>query len=91
MPPRCAPGIEGLLRAYPQVTADVDSRYQGLARGFPGQITAPPMKPKTGATPSQVTEREAVRKQQSSRADLHRARHRRAQAMAGPAALHRPP
>src|SRR6476646_5849547 len=60
-------GIEDLLRAYPQVTADVDSGYQGLARDFPTQITAPPPKPKTGATPSQVTGREAARKQQSSR------------------------
>jgi DDE superfamily endonuclease/Helix-turn-helix of DDE superfamily endonuclease len=60
-------GIEALLRAYPKVTADVDSGYQGLARDFPGQITAPPKKPAKDATPSQVTEREAARKQQSSR------------------------
>ena len=60
-------GIEDLPRGYPDVTADVDAGYQGLARDFPAQITAPPKKPKTGATPSQVTEREAARKQQSSR------------------------
>ena len=60
-------GIEDLLRHCPDVTADVDSGYQGLARDFPAQITAPPRKPKTGAAPSQVIEREAVRKQQSSR------------------------
>jgi hypothetical protein len=60
-------GIEDLLRAYPQVTADADSGYQGLARDFPGQITAPPKKPGKDATPGQVTEREAARKQQSSR------------------------
>jgi DDE superfamily endonuclease len=60
-------GIEDLLRAYPQVTADADAGYQGLARDFPGQITAPPNKPGKDATPSQVTEREAARKQQSSR------------------------
>jgi hypothetical protein len=60
-------GIEDLLRRYPGVTADVDSGYQGLARDFPGQITAPPKKPRKDATPSQVTEREAARKQQSSR------------------------
>jgi DDE superfamily endonuclease len=60
-------GIEDLLRRHPSVTADVDSGYQGLARDFPGQITAPPKKPKTGATPSQVTEQEQARKQQSSR------------------------
>jgi len=60
-------GIEDLLRHYPDVTADVDSGYQGLARDFPGQITAPPRKPGKDATPGQVTEREAARKQQSSR------------------------
>jgi hypothetical protein len=60
-------GIEDLLRAYPDVTADVDSGYQGLARDFPGQITAPPKKLGKDATPGQVTEREAARKQQSSR------------------------
>jgi hypothetical protein len=60
-------GIEDLLRAYPEVTAGAGSGYQGLARDFPGQITAPPKKPKTHATPSQITEREAARKQQSSR------------------------
>ncbi len=60
-------GIEDLLGRHPGVTADVDSGYQGLARDFPGQITAPPKKPGKDATPSQVTEREAARKQQSSR------------------------
>jgi DDE superfamily endonuclease/Helix-turn-helix of DDE superfamily endonuclease len=60
-------GIEDLLRHYPQVTAEVDSGYQGLARDFPGQVTAPPEKPGKDAAPSQVTEREAARKQQSSR------------------------
>jgi DDE superfamily endonuclease/Helix-turn-helix of DDE superfamily endonuclease len=60
-------GIEDLLRHYPEVTADVDSGYQGLARDFPAQITAPPRKPKAGAAPRQVIEREAARKQQSSR------------------------
>jgi hypothetical protein len=60
-------GIEDLLRRHPGVTADVDSGYQGLARDFPGQVTAPPGKPGKDATPGQVTEREAARKQQSSR------------------------
>jgi len=60
-------GIEDLLRHYPEVTAGVDSGYQGLARDFPAQITAPPRKPKAGAAPRQVIEREAARKQQSSR------------------------
>jgi hypothetical protein len=60
-------GIEDLLRAYPEVTADVDSGYQGLARDFPTQITAPPKKTKTDATPGEITSREKQRKAQSSR------------------------
>jgi hypothetical protein len=60
-------GIEHLLRHYPDVTADADSGYQGLARDFPSQVTAPPQKPGNDATPSQVTGQEAARKQQSSR------------------------
>ena len=60
-------GIEDLLRHYPDVTADADSGYRGLARDFPAQITAPPAKPKTGAAHSQIIEQEAARKQQSSR------------------------
>jgi hypothetical protein len=60
-------GIEDLLRRHPSVTADVDSGYQGLARDFPAQITAPPKKPAKDATPGQVSERETARKQQSSR------------------------
>jgi DDE superfamily endonuclease len=59
-------GIEDLLRQYPSVTADVDSGYQGLARDFPGQVTAPPRKPGKDAPPSQATEWETARKQQSS-------------------------
>ena len=34
-------GIEDLLRHYPDVPAEVDSGYQGLARDFPGQVSAP--------------------------------------------------
>jgi hypothetical protein len=45
-------GIEDLPGRHPGVTADVDSGYQGLARDFPGQITAPPRKPGKDATPS---------------------------------------
>ena len=35
-------GIEELLRRYPTVRARVDSGYQGLARDFPDQVSAPP-------------------------------------------------
>ncbi len=59
-------GIEDLLRAYPQVRAEVDSGYQGLARDFPGQVSAPPKKPPKDAAPEQITGHEQCRKAQSS-------------------------
>src|SRR5260370_13398614 len=45
-------GIEDLLRAYPQVRAEADSGYQGLARDFPGQVSAPPKSHPTTPHPS---------------------------------------
>jgi len=59
-------GIEDLLRQYPEVMAKVDSGYQGLARDFPDQVTAPPLKPKKDAPPDKVTAWEQLRKAQSS-------------------------
>ena len=59
-------GIEDLLRQYPKVRARVDSGYQGLARDFPEQISAPPRKPPTDATRQQHREYQAARKDQSS-------------------------
>ncbi len=60
-------GIEDLLRCHPQVNAEVDSGYQGLARDFPDQISAPPRKPAKDAPTEQVATHEQARKQQSSR------------------------
>jgi hypothetical protein len=40
--------IEDLLRAHPELSAEVDTGYQGLARDFPAQVSAPPKKPPTG-------------------------------------------
>jgi len=34
-------GIEDLLRRHPDVAAEVDTGYQGLARDFPDQVSAP--------------------------------------------------
>ena len=62
----CSEGIEDLLRAYPQVRAEVDSGYQGLARDFPGQVSAPPKKPPKDAAPEQIAGYEQCRKAQSS-------------------------
>jgi hypothetical protein len=60
-------GIEDLLLQHHKVRAEVDSGYQGLARDFPDQITAPPKKPGTDARPDEVAEWEQTRKAQSSR------------------------
>ena len=38
-------GIKELLRRYPDVKAEAGAGHQGLARDFPGQISAPPDKP----------------------------------------------
>jgi hypothetical protein len=59
-------GIEDLLRRHPQVTAEVDSGYQGLARDFPGQVTAPPKKPGKDNQPDETARWEQQRKAQSS-------------------------
>lgn len=59
-------GIEDLLRRYPTVRAKVDSGYQGLARDFPGQVSAPPKKPPKDACEAQRAEYNTVRKAQSS-------------------------
>jgi len=59
-------GIEELLRRYPTVRARVDSGYQGLARDFPDQVSAPPPKPPKDATDVQRTEYNTARKAQSS-------------------------
>ena len=59
-------GIEDLLRRHPGVSARVDTGYQGLARDFPGQVSAPPKKPGTDAPPDQTARWEQCCKAQSS-------------------------
>jgi hypothetical protein len=59
-------GIENLLRQHPDVRAEADAGYQGLARDFPGQVTAPPKKPRKDAAPEETTAWEQARHQQSS-------------------------
>ena len=59
-------GIEALLRAFPDVQAEVDFGYQGLARDFPAQVSAPPKKPGKNAPPEDLTAWEQQRHQQSS-------------------------
>ncbi len=59
-------GIEDLLRRHPDVQAEVDAGYQGLARDFPGQVSAPPKKPRKDAPPEETASWEQRRHQQSS-------------------------
>ncbi|MEV0431476.1 transposase family protein [Micromonospora sp. NPDC050495] len=60
-------GIEDLLFQHRKVRAEADSGYQGLARDFPDQITAPPKKPGPDTPPDEVAEWAQTRKVQSSR------------------------
>jgi hypothetical protein len=59
-------GIGDLFEQYPQVKAKVDAGYRGLAKQFPEQVQAPPLKPKKDAPPEDVTAWEEARKKQSS-------------------------
>ena len=59
-------GIADLLRQYPQVRAKVDAGYRGLAKEFPDQVQAPPLKPKMDATAEEAAAYEAQRHRQSS-------------------------
>jgi len=59
-------GIEDLPRRYPDVQAEVDAGYQGLARDFPGQVNAPPKKPRKDAPAEETASWEQRRHQQSS-------------------------
>ncbi|MFE7017115.1 trypsin-like serine protease [Streptomyces sp. NPDC057651] len=42
-------GIADLFEQFPDVKATVDSGYRGLAKQFPDQVSAPPLKPKKNA------------------------------------------
>jgi DDE superfamily endonuclease/Helix-turn-helix of DDE superfamily endonuclease len=59
-------GICDLFEQFPQVKAKVDAGYRGLAKQFPDQVEAPPLKPKKDTPPEEVVAWEAARKKQSS-------------------------
>jgi hypothetical protein len=59
-------GIAGLFEQFPEVKAKVDAGYRGLAREFPDQVQAPPLKPKKDAPPEETADWDAQRHQQSS-------------------------
>jgi hypothetical protein len=80
-------GIDTPLDAYPDVEILIDAGYQGLARDHRDQVSAPPLKLQTGASP----QRQAVTPTPVLAADPGRARHRRTEKVARPATLHRLP
>jgi hypothetical protein len=59
-------GICDLFERFPDVKAKVDAGYRGLAKQFPGQVQAPPLKPKKDAAADEVAAWEKERRQQSS-------------------------
>ncbi|WSK01759.1 transposase family protein [Streptomyces sp. NBC_01320] len=64
----CTEGIAEQFRTRPGVRAKVDSGYQGLAKEFPRQVTAPPKKPKEDdCDGNKHAWREARRRQSSAR------------------------
>jgi hypothetical protein len=60
-------GIEEQLRLRPNVRAEVDSGYTGLARDFPGQVIAPPKKPGPDAGQGERNAYDHARRRQSQR------------------------
>ncbi|MEU1409122.1 transposase family protein [Streptomyces sp. NPDC005728] len=83
-------GMAEQFRQGPQVRAEVDEGYRGLANESPAQVSDPPKKPKNNAPlGEQYAWREMCRRQPSP--DLRRARQRRTAAVASATALHRPP
>ena len=59
-------GIVDLFRQFPPVKVKVDAGYRGLAKEFPDQVQAPPLKPKKDAPPEETAAYEAQRHRQSS-------------------------
>lgn len=59
-------GICDLFEQHPQVKAIVDAGYRGLAKQFPDQVQAPPLKPKKDASSEEVAAWDVARHHQSS-------------------------
>jgi hypothetical protein len=59
-------GIEALLERHPTVKLLVDAGYQGLARDHPDQVSAPPFKPRSGASAELHAQWQSARTAQSS-------------------------
>jgi len=84
-------GIADLFTQFPQVKAKVDAGYRGLAKEFPDQVQAPPLKPEKDAPPRRGRGLGRSPSPAVIRTDLRRARQRRAQAMADPPEIPRTP
>ena len=59
-------GTAALFEQFPPVRAKVDAGYRGLAKNFPDQVQAPPLKPKKDAALEETAAYEAQRHKQSS-------------------------
>jgi hypothetical protein len=59
-------GIADLFTQFPEVRAKVDAGYWGLAKEFPSQVQAPPLKPGKDATPEEAAAWDEARHKQSS-------------------------
>jgi hypothetical protein len=59
-------GIADLFTQFPQVKAKVDAGYRGLAKEFPDQVQAPPLKLKKDAPPEETAAWDEQRHRQSS-------------------------
>jgi hypothetical protein len=59
-------GTADLFEQFPQVKAKVDAGYRGLAKEFPDQVQAPPLKPKKDAPPEETAAWNEQRHRQSS-------------------------
>ena len=59
-------GIADLFEQFPEVKAKVDAGYRGLAKDFPDQVQAPPLKPGKDAPPDEGAAWDARRHKQSS-------------------------
>ena len=59
-------GITDLFTQFPQVKAKVDAGYRGLAKEFPDQVQAPPLKPKKDTSPQDAAAWDEQRHRQSS-------------------------
>lgn len=59
-------GIAEQIRRHPQVKAEVDEGYRGLANEFPSKVSAPPKKPKDDAPAGEHHAWREQRRRQSS-------------------------